>query len=221
MKNKLLSALLGIGLVLFVLSFSIALPILCRPLFYVQIEKLSLPEQTGYSAEELREAYDELLDYLTLPGKPFGTGVFPHSEAGAAHFADCKVLILLDFGVLLFSILLISALTVLKKRKLFHPARPFGYPLAMSCGIGILAVFALLFSLVCINFTKAFYAFHHLFFAGKDNWNFDPDTDPIIYMLPHDFFAACGALIFAGVLLLCAGLILGSLLCREREKKHL
>ena len=221
MKNKLLSILLGIGLVLFVLSFSIALPILCRPLFYVQIERLSLPEQTGYSAEELRAAYDELLDYLTLPGKPFGTGVFPHSEAGAAHFADCKVLILLDFGVLLFSVLLISCLTVLKKWNFFRPSRPFGYPLALSCGTGLLATFLLLFSLVCINFTKAFYTFHYLFFAGKDNWYFDPDTDPVIYMLPHDFFAACGAMIFAGVLLLCTGMILGSLLWREREKKHL
>jgi hypothetical protein len=40
---------------------------------------MDLPAYTGLTAGELRTAYNEVLDYLTLPGREFGTGAFPHS----------------------------------------------------------------------------------------------------------------------------------------------
>ena len=115
--NKFLTALLCVALVLLTLCVSIALPIYVRPFYYLQIEELNLPEATGYSKEEIKTAYDEVLDYLTLPNRTFGTGLFPHSEEGAAHFADCKVLFRFHAWVLLLSLAVVLILFIMKKKK--------------------------------------------------------------------------------------------------------
>ena len=46
-----------------------------------QINALNLPQQTGWSAETIREAYDQVLDFCVL-GAPFGTGELAWSESG-------------------------------------------------------------------------------------------------------------------------------------------
>ena len=101
MKTKLLSVLCAVCVVFFLLTAAIGLPIYIRPFYYAHIEAFDLARVSGYSEEEIREAYDEVLDYLTLPGKEFGTGVLPHSAEGKAHFEDCKVLFDLNRNVLL------------------------------------------------------------------------------------------------------------------------
>ena len=93
------SALLALALALLSLTVSIAVPILCRPFYYVQIGALNLPERTGWPAEVIREAYDQVLDYCVF-GAPFGTGALAWSESGRSHFADVRGLFLLDFAVL-------------------------------------------------------------------------------------------------------------------------
>ena len=71
--SKPASVLLSLVLALLVLSFSISVPILLRPFYYVQIDALHLPEQTGWSAEVIREAYDEVLDFCVF-GAPLARG---------------------------------------------------------------------------------------------------------------------------------------------------
>lgn len=51
--SKLASALCIIVLALLILSFSISVPILFRPFYYIQINALDLPEQTGWSEETI------------------------------------------------------------------------------------------------------------------------------------------------------------------------
>ena len=97
--SKPASVLLSLVLALLVLSFSISVPLLFRPFYYVQIDALHLQEQTGWSAEVIREAYDEVLDFCVF-GAPFGTGQLAWSESGRSHFADVRGLFLLDFAVL-------------------------------------------------------------------------------------------------------------------------
>ena len=86
-------------LALLVLSASIAVPILFRPFYYIQIDALRLPERTGWPEGVIREAYDEVLDFCVL-GTPFGTGELSWSESGRSHFADVRVLFRADFLVL-------------------------------------------------------------------------------------------------------------------------
>ena len=71
--SKPASAVLTLALAVLVLSFSISVPILFRPFYYIQIRTLQLPQQTGWSEEVIRQAYDDVLDFCVL-GKPFATG---------------------------------------------------------------------------------------------------------------------------------------------------
>ena len=73
-ESKFYFFILSAALMLLVLSAAIAFPILFRPFYYAHIAALDLPGRTGWSAAEIRNAYNEMLDYCIL-GAPFGTGV--------------------------------------------------------------------------------------------------------------------------------------------------
>ena len=70
------SLALTIALALLALTFSIAVPILCRPFYYAHIGALDMPGRTGWSAETIREAYDEVLDFCVL-APPSAPGSWP------------------------------------------------------------------------------------------------------------------------------------------------
>ena len=114
-SSKLATAALTVILALLVLSASIAVPILFRPFYYIQIDALRLPERTGWPEEVIREAYDEVLDFCVL-GTPFGTGELSWSESGRSHFADVRVLFRADFLVL--GVTAVSAALLLLLRRL-------------------------------------------------------------------------------------------------------
>lgn len=216
-KNRILTALLSIFVIIGILTFSIGLPIYFRPFYYAQIDSLGVTELTGHDKETVMEAYNELLDYLTIPGRPFGTGVFPYSESGKQHFEDCKSLFDLNGVMFVLSLASVSVLMILKRKKAFTPARPFGKHFLLTCGASTLSAFALIGLLASINFDKAFTIFHMIFFPGKDNWMFDARMDRIILALPQDFFMNCAILIAASISLISMGLIVFGLL--EKKKK--
>ena len=97
--NRAVTAVFVIALFAFLLSFAISLPILNRWFYYIQIDTLNLEQASGHTYAEIKEAFDEIMDYLLLPGREFGEGVFPYSEEGAAHFMDCKPLFVLDVAL--------------------------------------------------------------------------------------------------------------------------
>ena len=101
--NGILSVILIFAIIIFTITFSIGLPIYVRPFYYAHIEALDMPYYTGVSAEEIREAYDEVLDYLIFPGGEFGAGILSFSEEGASHFADCKKLFTLNLKAALLT----------------------------------------------------------------------------------------------------------------------
>lgn len=207
MKNKLFTALLYFLAALLVITGSIALPIYIRPFYYLQIDPLGIPAATGYDKQTVIAAYDEVLDYLTLPNREFGTGVFPHSAEGAAHFADCKVLFDLNAAVLLASLFGVVLLAMLRRRGVFALHYPRGHHPAALCGGGILLTFAAVGGLAALNFDRAFAAFHAVFFPGKDNWLFNVHTDAIILAMPQAFFRNCAALILSSVVLWSLALV--------------
>lgn len=49
--------------------------------------------------------------------------------------------------------------------------------------------------------------FHSIFFPGKDNWLFDPVTDPVILILPEAFFRNCAIAIVTVLLTVCIMLV--------------
>ncbi len=220
MKNKILTGLLGFFTVILIITISIGLPIYVRPFYYAQIDALNIEEYSGADRDTIIEAYNELLDYLTIPGNEFGTGDFAYSEAGKSHFVDCKALF--DLNLYAFIISLVGAVTllILKKIGIFDLWRPFGMNILFSSGAFTLGGFALIGGIVAIDFDKAFTVFHSLFFPGKDNWLFDWNEDAIIRILPKDFFMNCAILIFGSIVTLCIGCIIYGLVTRKKAREN-
>ncbi len=216
--NRALTAVLGVFVVLLVISFSIGLPIYFRPFYYMQIEGLEIPEYTGYSVEEIKEAYDEVLDFLVLPNREFGTGVFKWSEEGKSHFEDCKKLFDLNITVFIISFAAVVALIILNKKKVFSLSKPFGFNFLFTCGASTLGFFTVLGGLCAIDFDKAFTVFHSIFFPGKDNWMFNPRNDQIILAMPQDFFMRCAILIAGSIILISVAFIVYGVIKRKVAK---
>ena len=70
----------------------------------------------------------------------------------------------------------------------------------LAAGIGGIVLLA-----VIIDWENAFTLMHKIFF-DNDDWLFNPQTDPIITILPDTFFMHCGLLIIGLTILFCAGL---------------
>lgn len=191
--SKLLSALASLLTALFSLSAALALPMLWRGWYYLQIDALALPAKTGWSPAVIREAFDEVMDFLMFDA-PFGTGQLAWSTDGMAHFADCKFLFRLDLVIftitgalmlwLIFSLLFFPGF-----HKKFSVSPPF---LALIFTLVVLLFFGIW---AFVDFDGLFTAFHALCFPGKTNWIFDYRTDQIILILPEEFWAYTAGLV--------------------------
>lgn len=219
MKNKLCSLLFAVAVFFFIITFSIGLPIYFRPFYYAHIDALDLVEVSGFSKTEIKEAYNEVLDYLTIPGKEFSVGVMRYSESGEAHFADCKVLFDLNASVLVISAIIIIAILVFSKKGMIE--RPTLAYLSAEFWSAVAAIVLpiVLFGLASLNFEKAFVVFHKIFFPGKSNWLFDSYDDQIINVLPQTFFMNCAILIVCGVLFISFALIVKEIVVYKKSQK--
>ena len=214
---KLLSVLLAVAIALTLLTGAIAAPILCRPFYYAHIGPLELEERTGLTREEIRTAYDKMLDYC-LGGEEFSTGVLKWSQSGKDHFTDVRVLFLLDLRVFAAGIAAIVLLLVAGRLRRRSPARLLGRGPCFWAGAGLGGAFLIVGGLAALDFDRAFTVFHTIFFPGKTNWLFDPDTDQIINILPETLFMDCAILILAVLVIGCAALILADFLAgRDRR----
>ena len=203
--SKMYTAALIIVLMALVLSAAIAVPLVWRGFYYLHIDALGLPEKTGWTALEIREAFDEMMDYCVF-GEPFGTGVLKWSQEGYAHFADCEVLFRMDFTALAIS--LAGVLLLLHIGKDYTALPILGRGPMFWAGSLLSGGFAVIAGLAALDFDRAFVIFHSLFFPGKTNWIFDYRVDEIIEVLPQVVFRNYAILIvgllFAGCLLLIA-----------------
>ena len=212
--SKSFTVLLAVALALALLTGAIAVPILCRPFYYAHIGPLGLEESTGLTEEEIKTAFDEMLDYCQ-GGEEFSTGVLKWSESGKSHFTDVRFLFQLDFQVLVGALALLTACLLLIRRGRHRPAPILGLGPAFWAGAGLGGVFLVVGALAALDFDRAFVVFHALFFPGKDNWLFDPAQDQIINILPQAFFRNCAILILGILVLGCAALIVFDLLRKK------
>ena len=201
-SNKLLSLIFAVAMVVLIITVSISLPIYIREFYYLHVRALDLPGETGWTYEEIVTAYDETLDYLTIDGKEFSTGVLKYSEEGKSHFEDCKGLFDLNKCALILSLGVVVLLGLVDKMRLIRLAKPFGLRLSFWSGLLTLLGFASLGVVCAQDFSRAFTVFHKIFFPGKDNWMFHPKYDQIILVLPQEFFMSCAILICASILLI-------------------
>lgn len=215
-KSKRMTVLVSVCLAVWILSTAIAAPILIRPFYYLHIQSLDLPDISGKETAQIKEAYNEIVDYCIGLSDQFSAGNFPFSQEGAQHFQDVRYLFQLDLGLLGLSAVMLGLIWLVCKKRRVSPYRFFGFGPLFWAAASLLTVFAVVSVLACLNFNTAFTVFHKLFFPGKDNWMFSYKTDPIIQVLPQVFFRNCALLILGVVVVLCVVLLCIDLKKRKR-----
>lgn len=199
-------------LYLFVISGSIAVTIWGTFILYpIDIHFLNILEQSAQkiSFGALMHNYTQLMAYLNFPWiDQLKMTNFSSSANGLQHFADVKQLFILDIVILLISgILAIHFLIKLKQEgKLWQLIRPFQVAVVIPLLIGFL---------MAMNFDQFFIGFHELFFSNSD-WLFDPNVDPIITVLPEDFFMHC----FILAVVLLEGSFIWGIIAGKRQLKR-
>lgn len=206
----------ALSFIVLVVTFSIAIPILWRDFYFFHIDLLNITEATGYSKQDLIMSFNELMDSLVFY-KPFSEGVFDYSISGMNHFLDCRILFTLDLVALPISFIIFLVYIILIKLNFIKVYRIKGMSILFYASfvpivvLGALAIFGL------IDVNSAYAFFHAVLFPGKDNWVFNPYTDPIINALPEQFFLDCGILIFGVMLLILLVVIIFNIV---RKVKH-
>jgi len=217
--NWFATILLGVCSVLFVWTFALSVPIYYRFVYYVKVNEIS--SESGYDKKVVREAYDDVLDYLTLH-KEFRTGDLLCSDEAKEHFADCQKLFDLNLGILVASAAVLLLLSVLCTKKIIEFKRIGKFGVLFYSALVAVAV-PLVFGVVAtVNFDAAFVLFHRILFPGKTNWQFDPVADEIINILPESYFATCGAIVAGIILAIVVGILMWEIFeLKKRNKQKL
>ena len=186
--SKLLTVLLAVVLALLLLTAAIAVPILCRPFYYAHIGPLHIVENTGFTEEQIKTAFDEMLDYC-LGADEFSTGDLKWSQSGKDHFTDVRALFLLDLRLLAVLAAALIVLLVVEKAVKVRAAPLLGRGPSFWAGAGLGGAFLIVGGLAALDFDRAFVIFHSLFF-------------------PEEFFRNCAILILALLIAGCAAFII-------------
>ena len=186
--------------VLCLLAAAILLTIYLAWLFYpLEISYFALPDKVHLKAETIQFNFNILLNYLTNPfSQKLAMPDFHSSAAGLHHFQAVKYLFHLAQAVFLltFPSLIFFIKKVVKKEVLALYQRNLFIlsvlPFVMICLAGL------------IGFNNFFTLFHQVLFVGDNTWLFDPAKDPVIWILPEEFFMHAFilfALLYEGIFL--------------------
>jgi len=188
MKTKLT---FGVSL-LFLLSLAILATIyLAWFLYPFEISWLNLTNRVHLKSDIIQYNFHILMDYLTNPFNPvLEMPDFPSSESGLHHFVVVKGLFHLAQGVAIVTLPIFYLFwkQVIQKGFLSLYRRGLLIMLSLPLLLGLVGVF--------IGFEQFFTLFHQILFVGDDTWLFDPAKDPVILILPEDFFLHCFILFF-------------------------
>ncbi|HEM2826184.1 TIGR01906 family membrane protein [Streptococcus suis] len=181
-----------IGTILFVLSAAVLGTIYLAWLVYpLEISFLGLEKVVYMKAADISYNFNILMNYLTNPfASVLDMPNFSSSEDGLKHFADVKHLFHLTQGIFILTLpafvlfvknILLKGYGDLVKKVIF-------WTMLTPMIIGLLGVL--------VGFDQFFVLFHTVLFPGDSTWLFDPAKDPVIYILPQEFFLHCFVLFF-------------------------
>ncbi|HEY8891619.1 MAG TPA: TIGR01906 family membrane protein [Clostridium sp.] len=200
-----------LSITFFFLILSVYFTLLFKPLYYIDINVLNIEQSSNLNKSELKANYNYVITFLTQnETEEFNLPTLPSSDHGKIHFKEVKVIFDNLKIMLLLSILInIIGVIINKKRKKIN------YLLTSSIFLIIIPITLLIPFL--INFDKSFTTFHHIFF-NNDYWLFDINTDPIITILPQNFFFHCAILII--ILISLSSIMLRCIYKSQYKKLH-
>ncbi len=200
MKYKvLISVLIALCTLLVSIALGLGIIHLTGFIYDIDLNALDIPETSGYSKEICLENYDYVMEYLA----PFNDSEFElpsmeYSNIGSIHFEDCRTVFntIYLLGVICFAILVLIFVFIKTDKLIFKLSGILTLGLPLFTGLAM-----------AVNFDWAFTFFHKVVFNDQ-NWIFHPDHDPIITILPEEFFMHCGIFIAFVVVLCAAGLFI-------------
>ena len=200
-RQKLLAysadVLMGILFTIIAIAVALLITINFKPLFYFDIDHLGLVEFSGFSEEVIKRNYDALIEYCS----PFFTDSlkfpdFVASESGLFHFEEVKVIFNFIYMCGLTCLLIYIPMSIYKIKK-----KSYSF-IKVSAATAILLP-AIAAVLCAINFNKLFILFHEIVF-NNDDWLFNYKTDPVILILPEEFFMHCLIMIIVLIIVFSA-----------------
>lgn len=172
------------GSLFFLLSLAILLTIYLAWFIYpLEISWLHLTSRVPFQPQTIQHNFNVLMDYLTNPlNQALKMPDFPSSVSGIHHFAVVKGLFHLAQGVAIVTlpIFVLFWKQVIQKGFLSLYRRGILIMFCLPLVLGLVGVF--------IGFEQFFTLFHQILFVGDDTWLFDPAKDPVILILPEDYF---------------------------------
>lgn len=203
MKYKFFNAAAGLFSAVCVICISVSAVLLMRFIYYFDINNLDIPEISGYSAQICRINYDTLIDYNLIGGED--KLVFPSfsmSDTGEIHFREVKDIFIKMQIAAVSGIITFAAWIIYVSKKGVRKSNTLWMRIT-----GVLLIFTASATAVLMmaDWEAAFQTMHEIFF-DNDYWIFDPAEDPVIKILPDEFFFHCGVVIAAVIVLLSAGL---------------
>lgn len=187
--------LTAISLMFFFITLAIVFTIFFKPLYYSDVHRLGIDIATGIDKEVIKHNYDVLINYQSI----FYQGAlqlpdFTMSTGGRIHFAEVKRI----FEVIQI-IMMISGVSSIVL--VYQQIKNKEYRFLRLTGILTIAVPSIIGVMAMMNFDAAFIIFHKLVFRNE-YWIFDYQSDPIISILPQDFFMHCFIMIIVVIIVL-------------------
>lgn len=188
LRNIISEIYVSIVITLLSISFWSVFVLFFKPIYYWSIHLFHIESTSGFTREHIVSNYNALIAYfLPFAKEPLSLPSLAQSQQGIQHFAEVRDIfniLLVLFPVTLVLLFLYISLT--KRSHSMHYLK--------TASIALILAPLLLGSGFLINFDRTFTIFHKLFF-NNNYWLFNSQTDPIIKMLPEEFFMLCGIVI--------------------------
>ena len=195
--KKIINVISSVIFSILIISATIKFTVGFKQLYYFDIDYLNIPVLSGLSKEEIKNNYDYMVDYnLDKENRKFELPSIKSSENGKIHFEEVRNIFqilnkIFDISLILSIILLI--INILYKNIEF----------LKTTSKTLILMPLILMAPIILNFEGSFILFHKLMF-NNDYWIFDPALDPVINILPEEFFFHAGIIIL--ILIIIASL---------------
>ncbi|MDR5587520.1 TIGR01906 family membrane protein [Clostridium aquiflavi] len=197
--KQFINSVLGIFNALFTISISVIITLNLTFIYKLTIYKYNLSKVSGLTVEELMINYKKIIVYLQNPFiEKLYFPNFSMSIQGEIHFQDVKrIFIYIDIYIFLVMILM-GVYFLIRDKIRYDNYIELKYILNSSANY-ILVFVTFLMLCILINFSEIFITFHKIFFRNN-YWAFDSNLDPIIDVLPEEFFMIMSVIILIFIL---------------------